>query len=147
MAPDSRLHRPCSPRDSKLKNKTPSKKCEVHARSLRQGDSRASPLIGADQFGFGEDVTFHRIHQLLFRGFGLAAGYLIQRVQLKVVMMRGVAPPQATPDMRYNPRILAELLAPVPVFEIQFLGPNPARPSALKKSQKKMKKVLADILA
>ena len=45
-----------------------------------------------------------------------------------------------------NGRILAELLAPTPVFSIGFLGRNPLRFEALKKNQKKIKRTLAQIL-
>ena len=46
-----------------------------------------------------------------------------------------------------NRRVLAELLAPPPVFSVGFLGRNPLRVGAVKKNQKKMKKTLARILA
>ena len=46
-----------------------------------------------------------------------------------------------------NSRILAELLAPVPVLPVGFLGSNLLRMEALKKSGKKVKKTLARILA
>jgi dethiobiotin synthetase len=45
-----------------------------------------------------------------------------------------------------NGRILTELLAPAPVVPIPFLGRNPARIPALKRSEKKVKKTLARIL-
>jgi dethiobiotin synthetase len=45
-----------------------------------------------------------------------------------------------------NGRILSKLLAPTPVFPIPFLGTNPERFSALKVSEKKVKKTLARIL-
>jgi dethiobiotin synthetase len=46
-----------------------------------------------------------------------------------------------------NGRILSELLAPTPVHPIPFLGRNPARFPALKRSEKKVNKTLARILA
>ena len=52
------------------------------------------------------------------------------------------------PDLsfRSNRRILSEMLAPIPVLEIGFLGRNPFALAALKKSAKKVKKTLAQIL-
>jgi dethiobiotin synthetase len=47
---------------------------------------------------------------------------------------------------RSNRRILAELLAPVPVLQVGFLGSNLLRLEALKKSAKIIKKTLARIL-
>jgi dethiobiotin synthase len=46
-----------------------------------------------------------------------------------------------------NRRILAELLVPTPVFPIPFLGRNLTRIGVLKKSEKKIQKSLALILA
>lgn len=63
--------------------------------------------------------------------------------QLKTVIM---ASPQPDSSSRSNPRILAELLAPTPVFPLAFLGGNPLRLNALKKSEKKVKRTLAQIL-
>jgi len=63
---------------------------------------------------------------------------------LKVVLM-------ASPDTDFsadsNGPILAELLAPAPVFPVPFLGRNPARFGALTTGEKKVKKTLAQILA
>jgi len=42
-----------------------------------------------------------------------------------------------------NGRILGELLAPIPVLTVRFLGENAARPKAVEKNQEKIKKVLA----
>jgi dethiobiotin synthetase len=42
-----------------------------------------------------------------------------------------------------NARILGELLAPIPVLTVRFLGENAARPKAVEKNQEKIKKVLA----
>ncbi len=67
--------------------------------------------------------------------------------ELSVVMMRVMTPGCSTPDTRRNPGVLAELLAPVPIHQIPFLGPNAPQPGTLKKNQKKIKKVLARILA
>jgi dethiobiotin synthetase len=47
---------------------------------------------------------------------------------------------------RSNSRILAELLAPIPVLPVGFLGSHVLRLEALKKSGKKVKKTLARIL-
>ena len=46
-----------------------------------------------------------------------------------------------------NRLILSELLAPIDVFAVPFLGRNPARFEAIKTSEKKVKKTLARILA
>ena len=46
-----------------------------------------------------------------------------------------------------NHAILAELLAPTPVLPVPFLGRNLVRFGALKKSRKKLQKILARILA
>ena len=46
-----------------------------------------------------------------------------------------------------NISTLSELLDPIPIFPIPFLGRNPARLEVLKPSQKKLKKTLAQILA
>lgn len=64
--------------------------------------------------------------------------------ELKTVLM-----PSSEADLSAasNSQLLSELLAPVPVFELPFLGPNPSRLEALKASQKKVKKTLAQILA
>jgi len=42
-----------------------------------------------------------------------------------------------------NGRILGELLAPIPVLTVRFLGENAARQKAVEKNQQKIKKVLA----
>ena len=46
-----------------------------------------------------------------------------------------------------NGILLSEILAPIPVLEIAFLGPNPLVQEAIKKNAKKMEKTLAQILA
>jgi len=63
---------------------------------------------------------------------------------LKVVLMCGA---ERDASSSSNSRILAELLAPVPVISMPFLGPNSAGVEAIKKNQKKIKKTLARILA
>src|ERR1043166_4849368 len=65
---------------------------------------------------------------------------------LRVVLMSTMPPQHSTPDTRHNRTVLSELLAPIPVFEPPFLGPNPMPIRALKKNQKKTKKTLALIL-
>jgi dethiobiotin synthetase len=62
---------------------------------------------------------------------------------LKTVLM---SPHEGDSSTGSNRRTLAELLAPSPVFPIGFLGPNPLRLEALKKSENKLKKTLARIL-
>jgi len=56
-------------------------------------------------------------------------------------------PLKSTPDMRSNPRVIADLLPSIPVFQVPFLGPKACRPEALKKNAQKLKKTLARILA
>ncbi len=46
-----------------------------------------------------------------------------------------------------NGRLLSEILAPIPVLEIAFLGPNPLVQEAIKNNAKKLQKTLAQILA
>jgi dethiobiotin synthetase len=63
--------------------------------------------------------------------------------QCKVVLMEC-----RTKDLsaRSNPALLAELIAPVPVFRLPYLGPNCRRKTAVEKKAKRMKKTLAQIL-
>jgi dethiobiotin synthetase len=63
--------------------------------------------------------------------------------RLKVVMM-GCQKRDAS--SRSNAATLAELLAPVPLVEVPFLGPKPLRPAVIKNYAKKVKKMLARIL-
>jgi dethiobiotin synthetase len=63
---------------------------------------------------------------------------------LKVVIMDQVKP---DPSSDTNPAVLAELLGPVPLVPLPFLGLSPARIPALKKIGKKMQKTLAQILS
>jgi dethiobiotin synthetase len=70
----------------------------------------------------------------------------LQRIEiqrLKAVLMSSQKGDSAT---RSNGLILAELLAPTPVLPVGFLGRNPLRLEALKKSEKKIEKTLARIL-
>lgn len=64
--------------------------------------------------------------------------------RLKAVLMSW---PKADSSTDSNRQMLSELLAPVPVFQVPFLGRNPTRLEALGASQKKVKKTLAQILA
>ena len=66
---------------------------------------------------------------------------------LTVLLMDVLSPRHVTPDTRHNARILAEFLPSTPLLEIPFLGPNACSPKAVKKNAKKIKKVLARILA
>jgi len=77
----------------------------------------------------------------------VAALQVIGIKQLSVVIMNPEAPQDSTLDTRDNPGILAELLAPIPLHQIPFLGPKTLQPDTLKKTGKKIKKVLARILA
>jgi len=64
--------------------------------------------------------------------------------QIAVVLMG-----QKTPDesANSNPRILQELLQPIPVLEIPFLGSRACKPHLIRAAAKKLKKTLARILA
>lgn len=78
--------------------------------------------------------------------------------RLKVVLMNSVPPTRRRPS-RITPHatrlqdsstasnrgLLSEILSPIPVFEIPFLGPNPTDLRSLKKSVKKLQKTLAQI--
>lgn len=63
---------------------------------------------------------------------------------LKTILMTPGARDSSTSS---NPPTLAELLAPIPVFSIGFLGRNPLRPRALKELSSNLQKVLAQVLA
>jgi dethiobiotin synthetase len=76
----------------------------------------------------------------------LALQYIVNK-QLTVVLTSLLSPRKATPDARSNARTLAKLLASTRLFQVPFLGPHPLRVQTLKKSQKKIQKVLARILA
>ena len=64
--------------------------------------------------------------------------------RLKVVLMSSLETDSST---KSNGRILVELLAPIPVFRVPFLGRNPSRAKALAAGEKKVKKTVAQILA
>ena len=64
--------------------------------------------------------------------------------KVKVVLMS--LPPRDS-SAGSNGLILSELLAPIAVFAVPFLGRNPARFEAIKTAEKKVKKTLARILA
>jgi dethiobiotin synthetase len=64
--------------------------------------------------------------------------------EFKVVLM---ASQETDFSANSNGRILCELLAPRPVIPVPFLGRNPARFAAVKRSEKKVKKTLARILS
>ena len=66
--------------------------------------------------------------------------------QVKVVLMDSVPPRLATPDARHNAQILTELLSPIPVLTLPFLGRNPANPRAMRTQAKRWGSTL-DILA
>jgi dethiobiotin synthetase len=65
--------------------------------------------------------------------------------QLKVVLVDSVPPRFSTPDSPHNAQLLTELLSPVPILTIPFLGPNPANPRVLKNQAKKLKTSLVPI--
>ncbi len=62
---------------------------------------------------------------------------------LRVVLMD---PRRPDPSSASNGRVLAELLAPVPVLGLDFLGKNALGVAAVKKNQKKVQETLARIL-
>jgi dethiobiotin synthetase len=64
--------------------------------------------------------------------------------EVKVVTMGQILPDYSAES---NPMVLAELLGTVPVFVIPCLGPNAGVPEAMKGTEKKLKKTLAQILA
>ena len=64
--------------------------------------------------------------------------------RLKVVLMSS---PETDSAANFNRRILSELLAPVSVLPVPFLGRNATRLGALKANEKKLKKTLAQTLA
>jgi len=55
--------------------------------------------------------------------------------------------PRLDASSRSNPAILAELLAPIPVFSIPFLGSDCQRAESVKKRQKRLKRILGRVLA
>jgi len=63
--------------------------------------------------------------------------------QLKVVLMVGNKPDFSSAS---NAKTLSEVLAPIPVLVVGFLGPKPLVLEAVKKNVKKIKKTLAQIL-
>jgi hypothetical protein len=50
------------------------------------------------------------------------------------------------PSAHSNRRILRELLHPIPLSRIPYLGPHPMRLEAIRENEKKLKKNLATIL-
>ena len=46
-----------------------------------------------------------------------------------------------------NPRVLSELLAPVPLVRIPFLGPNSNNPSCILKNVRRLRPQLTSLLA
>ncbi len=72
---------------------------------------------------------------------------------VKVVLVVAAPSPRRVSDSsfldapRSNPGILAELLAPVPLFTLPFLGAGLSRPQALKKTAKRLSPTLIRILA
>ena len=62
---------------------------------------------------------------------------------LKVLLMAPSAPDQSS---RTNPQILAELLAPIPVLELPFLGRNCTSVSTLNKAAEKFHRTLARLV-
>ena len=64
--------------------------------------------------------------------------------RLKVVLM---SPKNADLSSTSNRAVLTELLAPIPVLSIPFLGKEPTNPAILKNNSKKIEKTLARILS
>lgn len=71
----------------------------------------------------------------------------LQHIDMKGLTTVLMDPRKPDLSVAYNLRILADLLAPEPVFSLGFLGPNPLRLRAVKENVKKCKKSLARILA
>jgi dethiobiotin synthetase len=65
---------------------------------------------------------------------------------IKIVLLNAFPPRHSTPDTRHNARILAELLDPVRLISLPFLGQDALGLEALKRNAKKCKKTLAQIL-
>ena len=68
---------------------------------------------------------------------------VIQSLGIKVVLMNAASSPELS--SRSNGQILSELLAPVPVFTVPFLGRNPSRLRVVRNLAKKLKRTLAQI--
>jgi len=66
--------------------------------------------------------------------------------KLKVVLTNFFPPRRSAPDTPHNHNILSELLAPVPLFALPFLGPKPSRPHAVTKIAKRFKRQLVQII-
>jgi dethiobiotin synthetase len=89
-------------------------------------------------------VSSNRLGTINHTILTVAALQHIEIKGLKTVLMSSRAGAYSSDS---NRRILAELLAPIPVLPVGFLGRNPLRLEALKKSEKKLKKTLARVLA
>ena len=77
----------------------------------------------------------------------LLAGEALQHAGIRRFTTVLMALPRGDPSAPHNWRILAERLAPNPVFSIGFLGRDCRRFGALEKKEKKVQKTLARILA
>lgn len=62
--------------------------------------------------------------------------------RIKIVLMNGNQPDLSSPT---NPRILRELLSPIQIYQMCFLGENAMNTGSVKKSYKKVKKMLARV--
>ena len=71
----------------------------------------------------------------------------LQHVEIRRFTTVLMSPKRGDYSTRSNRRILAELLAPNPVFAVGFLGPAPLRFRALKKGSRRVEKTLAEVLA
>lgn len=76
----------------------------------------------------------------------LLTGAALQQVGIKDFTTVLMTVPPGDASSVTNRLILAEMLAPNPVFELGFLGRNPVRPGAVKLAAKKVEKTLARIL-
>jgi dethiobiotin synthetase len=61
-----------------------------------------------------------------------------------ILVLMGQSTPDSSSDL--NGSVLAELLDPVPIFSLDFLGRNATRPVALREIEKKLEKSIALIL-
>jgi dethiobiotin synthetase len=70
----------------------------------------------------------------------------LQDIGIKRVMVMVMGQEEKGASTASNPRILAELLSPIPVISVPFLGLNMLSLGAIRRNAKKCKKVLAQIL-
>lgn len=67
--------------------------------------------------------------------------------KIEIVLVDILAPLHSTPDTRSNLTILTELLSPIPLFRLPYLGKSLGKTERIRLFAKKHKKTLAQILA